>query len=382
LSRNCKRAIWTLVLGTASCGIIIQQGALAGIFGIGGSRAHLAKVEFRLQEGFQPTSVAWSPDGRYVASGSTADPRIDIWDLTQRKVVKVLLRKFPPAYFHDISWSPNGRYLAFCDAGALGVYRTSDWSEAHAFNGPLGNAGCTQSAFSSDSRRVALLGTHFLGVYSVPDWQALKSVNLGNGWGRGNPFNALAYLPRSYTLLLAGGQHVTIAPHGKKEVGWDGRVWFFRSNDQEPSRSIRTYRPGCDHGGGGDARNITISADGQYIVTGANTGEGNASCGIAGESVHVLRASDGRRMAAPLDGLQPVKFGGGIAAAYTRDGRYIIVPHAGRAGWVHVLDGKTFKLIDLVRAGAFPCDVAVNQVDDRFALAAGNQIIVWLLPNS
>jgi WD domain, G-beta repeat/WD40-like Beta Propeller Repeat len=379
LSRNYQRAMWVLTLGIGCCVLIAERAAVAGIFGIGDGSAHLAKVEFRLQESFQPTSVAWSPDGRYIAAGSTADRRIDIWDLAQRKIVKVLLRKFPPEYFHDISWSPNGQYLAFCDPGVLAVYRTNDWSEVHAFNG---HAGCTASAFSSDSHRVALLGTHFLDVYSVPDWRGLKSVNLWNGWDRGNPFNALAYLPQSYTLLLAGGQHVTITYYGRRQTSWDGRVWFFGADDQEPSRSIHVYRPGCDHGGGGDARNITVSADGQYIVTGANTGDGDASCGIAGESVHILRASDGRMLAAPLDALQPVKFGGGVAMEYTHDGSYIIVPHGVKVGWVHILDGKTFKVIDLVRADAFPCDVAVNQVDDRFVLAAGDQLIVWQLPTT
>jgi len=380
LRRNQKCAVRVLMtLSIAYCLLVTQRGAIAGIFGFGDDSAHLAKPQFRLRESFQVSSVAWSPDGRYIASGSMADRRLDIWDVAQRKIVTVLLRKFPPAYFHDISWSLDGRYIAFCDAGVLAVYRTSDWSEVHSFRGPPGNAGCTASAFSSDSRRVALLGTRFLGVYSIPGWSTLKSVNLGNGWGHADGFHALVYLPGTYTLLLAGGQVVMMAPHGKRETGWDGRVWFFDANDQEPSRSIRTYRPGCDQGGGGEARNITVSPDGQYIVTGAQTGAGGGPCAIATESIHVLRTSDGRIVAAPLDGLPPVKFGGGIAAVYTHDGRYVIVPHGVWAGWVHVLDGKTFKVIDLVRADAFPCDVAVNQVDDRFVLAAGDQLLVWQL---
>lgn len=140
-------AIWLLIILLMVCGLTGQRRAVAGIFGFGATSGHLAKLEFQLKERFEPTSVAWSPNGRYIATGSTADRRIDIWDVAQQKIVRVLLQKYPSAFFHEITWSPNGRYLAFCDApGVLRLYRTSDWGEAHVFSGPPGNAGCTQAA--------------------------------------------------------------------------------------------------------------------------------------------------------------------------------------------------------------------------------------------
>lgn len=381
LKRYWRWVVRGLVVGIIGYGVVMQGRAVAGLFGIGGTAGRLAKVQFRLKESFYPTSVTWSPNGRYIATGSTSDVRIDIWDVSQRKIIKVLLRKFPPASFHDLSWSPNGQYLAFCDVpGVLRLYWTSDWSQAHVFGGPPEHTGCTQSAFSTDSSRVALLGTHFLGVYSVPDWRTVTSLNLSLGWGRGDLFKTLAYLPDSHTVLVGGGQYVTIAPLGKKQGSWDGRVWFFNEADRVPRRSIRAYLPAGIHGGGGDTESLATSPEGRYLVTGANTGAGDPSSGLVLESIHVFNSSTGALVAAPLDDLQPLKFFGGVADAYTGDGRYIIVPHGGDDGWIHILDGRTFKVLDLVQSNAFNYDVAVNKLDDDFAVGTNKQVIVWSLP--
>lgn len=376
------RAVRLLTICVLVCGITVQGRATAGILGFGVANGRLAKLEFQLKEGYQLTSVAWSPDGRYIATGSTMDRRIDIWDISQRKVVKVLVQRYPSASFHEITWSPNGQYLAFCDSpGALRIFRASDWTQAHVLS-PAGNAGCSHSAFSSDSSQVALLGTDFLGIYSVGDWRTLSSLNLDIGWGRGDFFNAIAYLPNSHIVLVGGGQHVTVEFNGIAMSSWDGRVWFFDDVHPAPIRMIQAYRPAGDHGGGGQIRSLTTSPDGRYIATGVNTGAGGAaSGGIARQSVHILAVSDGRLDGAPLDGLQPGKFGEGVAIAYTHDGRYIIVPHEVRDGWVHVIDGQTARVIDLVKVNSFAFDVSVNHVNDEFAVAAGNAVTVWSMPD-
>ncbi len=118
------------------------------------------------------------------------------------------------------------------------------------------------------------------------------------------------------------------------------------------------------------------------MVTGAKTGAGTPSSGtLITESVHILKMSDGWLVATPLDALPALKFPNSEAIAYTHDGRYIIVPHDSVDGWIHVLDGRTFKVLDLVRSNAFTFDVAVNAVNDDFAVGTGKQVMVWSLPD-
>jgi WD40 repeat protein len=372
-----------VTIGAVSYGLFSSRQAIAGLFGDGATSGKVAKLEYRLQESFYPSSVAWSADGRYLAAGSTQDSRIDIWDIPQRKIVETLHRKFPPAAIHDIAWSPNGRYLSFCDApGVLRVYNAQTWKEIRAFGGPPGDGGCAHSAFSSDSQQLALLAPDLLEVVSTTDWKILKTVNLAVGWARGNFFNTLSYLPNSHIILIGGGRRIVLMFDGHEMDSWDGRVWFFGPTDEEPDRTMSVYRAAGDHGGGGDIRSLAPSPNGGYIVTGGNPGAGDASPGAgAVESVHVLRAFDGQLIAAPLDSVSPSRFGEPEAIAYTYDGRYIVVLHDVADGWIHILNGRTFGVIDLVHSGAFTFDVAVNKMRDEFAVGTGKEVIVWSLPN-
>lgn len=375
--RYHKFIVWVLMLGVVIFGAMAQS-ALANFEG-GGTSGQFAKLEFRLRESFHPTSIAWSPDGRYIATGSTDSREIHIWEVSRRRMIKRLLITTGIGFFHQLSWSPDGEYLAACDApGVLRVYRTTDWTEAQVLSGPPHLSGCNHSAISSDSKLIAMIGVRSLNVFAIGNWRLIKSLDLIAGWGRGDLFNTVAYLPRSDTVLIGGGQYVTIPFYGKNAGGWDGRVWFFASGDRVPSRSIRAYR--ADDGGGGAVHSLTVDPGGQFIVTGAKTGAGNQSAGFATESVHILNTSDGSLVAAPLDRLPPLKFGSEEGLAYSHDSRYIIVAHGGDEGWIHILDGRTFKAIDVVESNAYNYDVAVNQANDDFAVATNRQVIVWSLP--
>lgn len=379
---QCHRPAWAMVIAVATVGLMIQSRVAAGIFRFGGDSGRIAKLQFRLKESFSPTSVAWSPDGRYIATGSTMDARVDIWDVARRKIIKVLRRRYSSASFHDITWSPDNRYLAFCDAGGVArVYDIRNWSEAHVFAGPRAYASCMQLAFSGDSRQLAMLGIRYLGVFSVTDWSTIKSTQLGIGRDFWALLKGVEYMPNSHIVMVAGAQYVNFMHDGKKQARTEGRVWFLNPSGGAPSRSIVPYpATGTQRGDEGEVRSLTVSPDGRNIVTGVNTGAGDAVTGIVNQSVHILRSSDGQLIAAPLDGLRPDKFTGGLANAYTHDSRYIIVPHDGEDGWIHVLDGRTFKVIDLIRSGQFNYDISVNEVNDDFAVGTNTEVIVWSLP--
>jgi DNA-binding beta-propeller fold protein YncE len=368
-----------LLAGMVLCSVGSHREVLAGMLGGGPGSGTLAKLQFRLSESFYPTSVAWSPDARYIVTGSTYAQTVDIWDVEQRKLVKELLIPSLGAYSHEISFSPDGRYLAACDAtGMLHIYYAGTWLVAHEFKELHKHGGCDHPVFSSDSKRIAMLAVRFLEVFSVPEWHHLKHLELDNGSGKGDLFNAIGYLPNSHTVIVAGGgPQIDFINHGVRSTGWEGRVWLFCAQDMVPSRSVRVFGVGGEQGGGGDVRSMAISPDGRYVVAGAATGTGAPPYGVVTQSVHVVGIADGQLIAAPLDDADPSKFGKPESIVYTHDGRYIIVPHDVVKGWIHVLDGATFKLVDLFRSDAFNFDVAVNQVNDEFAVGTGKQVIVW-----
>jgi len=58
---------------------------------------------------FMVWSVAWSPNGQYIASGSS-DETVRIWDVETGKLVKIL--ESHKNWIRSVAWSPNGQYIA------------------------------------------------------------------------------------------------------------------------------------------------------------------------------------------------------------------------------------------------------------------------------
>jgi WD40 repeat protein len=197
--------VWALILAAVVLGLVALRVVTAGGFMDRGSSGKYAKFQFALHETMYPSSVAWSPDGRYIATGSNAAKNIHIWDVKQRKIIKALRIPWPAPWFHELAFSPDGQYLAACDGtGVLRIYRTGSWTAVHAFSELHSHGGCDHPVFSSDSQRIAT-GLGYLTVISVPDWHIIKRVLLVSGWGRGNLYNALAYVPNTHTVIVGGG---------------------------------------------------------------------------------------------------------------------------------------------------------------------------------
>ncbi|MDB6107024.1 MAG: serine/threonine protein kinase with repeat [Gammaproteobacteria bacterium] len=361
--------------------IIAGQAQAGSILGLLGSHSgKLAKYEFTLNDSFFVTSVAWSPDGRYIASSSSQDNRIHIWDVQRRAIATELRVQTPGSPIHNVAWSPDGRYFAACDGsdGILHVYDVRTWIAERDVRPD--KIGCLQVVFSSDGKQVAILGAR-LAVLSTGDWRLLKTSDLRGDWARGNQFLAVAYVPGTYTLLIGGSDHREHPKHiPGQALEMTGVVWILGQDETVPARHLSSYHiygnygPG-QSGGAGEVISLAVSPDGEQVATGAPTRNGLPGAQVT-ESVHVLRIADGAVLAAPLDGQD---YGEQHGLAYTSQGRYLIVGHSDHdTRAIHVIDAKTFQIVDVVRSTGFVYDVTASL--QRFAAGTGTHIMIWSLP--
>src|SRR6266404_1064062 len=344
----------------------VRANIIGDLVGFGGDSGKVAKWEFRLKDSFYVTSVAWSPDGKWIATSSSQGRRVHVWDVQKRTVIKELVLGAFDAYFHDLSWSPDSRYLAACDGlgAVLHVYNTNDWLEAHTFS-PQDAQDCKQAAFSADGRQIAILGRNLI-VASVGDWQRIKMSNLSKGWGLAHQFNAVAYLPGTYTILLGGSQFHNVSKTAKYEGRSAGHVWFLRADEVVPSRDMQAYL--TDDRGGGEVLSLAVSPDGQQLATGTMTGAGNPANGLVTQSVHIFNIPDGRLLGAPLDG--DITFGQQMGLAYSANGRFVIAGHEEtQTKAIHIIDARTYAVVDVVHAGGPVYDIAVDRRSTQFAVA-------------
>src|SRR5205823_10376636 len=103
-------------------------------------------------------SVAWSPDGKRIASGSS-DHTVIVWDVASGNQITKL--DFPGAFeIQTVRWSPDGKYLVTGDGISVQIWDTSNWRSIQKIT-PRG--GVSELAWSPDGKSLAV-GLSFIGT--------------------------------------------------------------------------------------------------------------------------------------------------------------------------------------------------------------------------
>jgi WD40 repeat protein len=183
---------------------LILAGVLAGC-GFLAAKPPPGLVRTLSGHGYWVNSVAWSPDGQYLASGSS-DRTVRVWDVASGWTLATLTRF--QGGVNVLAWSPNGKYLATGSAEPNDTFRVWDsitWRPVFGVDPALhgrNDAVVNSIAWAPDGQRVAvgLQGRTTKGV-PVDSWVKLYDAD---SWQNSSTF---------------------LDPHGVGSVAWapDGR---------------------------------------------------------------------------------------------------------------------------------------------------------------
>jgi WD40 repeat protein len=143
---------------TTNSGVLSAESAPVDAFGDPLPPGALARMgTMRLRHGSQIYTIAYSPDGKLLASGS-AHGELRLWDAATGKLVQRFVDPFG-SVFHVIAFSPDGELLASDKGGTFGLWQVSTGKKLRDLEG--GNSGAATSvAFSPDGKELAL-GTEY-----------------------------------------------------------------------------------------------------------------------------------------------------------------------------------------------------------------------------
>jgi DNA-binding beta-propeller fold protein YncE len=155
-------------------------------------------------------------------------------------------------------------------------------------------------------------------------------------------------------------------------------MWAWKDDEVDADRRMVVYEPSHGDMVTSEVVRLEPSPDGQWIACGAATRAGGEGRRV-NVSVRLLDAATGTVKGSPLDRQD---FGRQYGLAYTPDARYLIVGHGGsHSSIVHVIDLTTMRVVDEMKAGGSIFDAAADPVGYRFAVGAGDHVVVWSLPS-
>jgi WD40 repeat protein len=173
-------------------------------------RGHRSKV----------TSLALSPDGRYVVTGSY-DRTARIWDIRNLNNITSVVLEGHTDWIESVAWSPDGKYVVTGSLdGAPRIWDVQDKNNSRAIKLPKGQEnglngkarsfgrrdqewGVTSVAWSADGKYiVAKMANHTACIWDVRDLINITSVELT---GNTTPINSVAWSPNGSFIVTRLG---------------------------------------------------------------------------------------------------------------------------------------------------------------------------------
>lgn len=282
------------------------------------------------------STIAFSPDGRYLTAGGLLERAVSIWDVPSGALVRTLVPE--AGGVTALAWSPDGRLLAsgrnfvrlIKNRIAITVWDARTGTVAHDLRGPFeaDDGSNDVEALAFDPRGTRLASAHFGGAVAVHDVTSGALVHTISGhvalgqavaYSPDGRYLATSGEPRRAPIEILDGRTGDRVRSLVADTGSQGRLVFSpdgrfiaSSGSQTPAITIWDVEAGHPLGSPlwghvGPVMAVAYSPDGKWLASGSG-----------GDSIK-LWATPSRLLAASL----PVGQRAGRSLGFSADGRYL-----------------------------------------------------------
>jgi WD40 repeat protein len=214
---------WSLsrrsLLGAASAAAAVPQSVRAGPCAQG-AYPHFTAAP--------PASLAVSPDGKLLVSGSSggegpssnAEATLKLWSLPGGALLRTI--KAQSGSVRSLAMSPDGRFMAFTGSGSVSLWSFPEGTPLKTLPGRTPLYGVSGVGISADGRYLAATNSVVIHLWSLPDTALLKTFTSRQG-----ATSCLAFSPDG-RLLISGGGALTLwsLPDGAQIKTLTGHAGF------------------------------------------------------------------------------------------------------------------------------------------------------------
>jgi WD40 repeat protein/tRNA A-37 threonylcarbamoyl transferase component Bud32 len=316
-SKSFKIHVPAFIIG--AIGLLIPSSAIAG------------DNPFRTLEGHSSCvrSVAFSPEGKYLASGSYKT--IKIWETTTGKLIRTL--EGHSIYVHSVAFSPDGKFLASGSLdGTIKIWETATGELIRTLEEHSGTVDSV--AFSPDGKYLASGSSD----KTIKIWETATGELIRTLEGHSGFVNSVAFSPDG-KYLASGNYDNTI------------KIW-----ETATGKLIRTLEGHSDY-----VNSVAFSPDGKYLASGSSDNTIKIWETATGKLIRTLEGHS--------DSVNSV--------AFSPDGKYLASGSVDKT--IKIWETTTGKLIRTLEGhSSFVLSVAFSP--DGKSLASGsndNTIKIW-----